>query len=116
MDYGQSQEGHISKLESFMTRRNILKSIFFLALICIIPLVTRADMDGDGLPDDWENSYSCMQANTVDDAEDYDDDGLSNMAEYVAQTDPCVSDTDGDGMPDAGKRPTPAWTLLPRCR
>ena len=31
---------------------------------------------------------------------DYDGDGLSNLAETLAGTDPMSADTDGDGIPD----------------
>jgi hypothetical protein len=58
------------------------------------------DIDGDGLPDPWENTYSCMMANTVDNTADYDSDDLDNDGEYAASTDPCDPDTDGDGMED----------------
>jgi len=58
------------------------------------------DTDGDGLPDDWENLYGCMQTNTVDNLADYEPDGLTNQQEYSAGTNPCLADTDSDGMPD----------------
>lgn len=58
------------------------------------------DSDNDGLPDWWEDQYSCMQKLINDAVLDYDDDNLSNRNEFANDTDPCNSDTDGDGMPD----------------
>jgi len=56
------------------------------------------DSDGDGLSDFYEQRYSCLQANTVDDSADPDGDGYTNLEEYQQGTDPCVADcTDGDG-------------------
>jgi|GEM_PF-1561034 len=55
-------------------------------------------LDGDGLPDDWEIRY--FGDTGQDAAGDTDGDGVSNLDEYLAGTDPTVSDTDGDGLPD----------------
>jgi hypothetical protein len=43
------------------------------------------DSDGDGLPDDWEQQYFGGNANPGDDP---DGDGMSNLAEYKAGSDP----------------------------
>lgn len=43
-----------------------------------------ADADGDGLSDQWEKAL-----NIHDPASDKDGDGASNLAEYLAGTDPC---------------------------
>jgi len=53
------------------------------------------DLDGDGMPDGWE------QENNVDDpAGDPDLDFLQNLLEYLVGTDPNNSDTDGGGESD----------------
>jgi len=78
-------------------------------------LVVRKDIsgdsDGDGIPDWWENEYGLNPLDPADAEEDWDDDGLSNLAEYLAGTDPLNRDTDGNGMSDwdevyAGTDPT----------
>jgi hypothetical protein len=38
--------------------------------------------------------------NPVDDSQDFDGDGLTNLEEYRLGTDPRNADTDGDGIPD----------------
>ena len=59
------------------------------------------DADGDGLPDWWETLYGLDPDDHADAAEDPDGDGLTNLEEYRAGTDPLSPDTDGDGLPDA---------------
>ena len=59
------------------------------------------DADGDGLPDWWETLYGLDPDDPADAAEDPDGDGLTNLEEYRAGTDPLSPDTDGDGLPDA---------------
>jgi len=58
------------------------------------------DRDGDEMPNVWEKTYSCLDADTADAAGDFDSDGLTNLEEYNAGTDPCEADTDGDGLDD----------------
>ncbi|SHK32018.1 PA14 domain-containing protein [Rubritalea squalenifaciens DSM 18772] len=66
-----------------------------------------ADEDDDSLPDAWETAkgLSATDNGLLDRARegengDFDNDGLNNRAEYLAGTDPCNADTDGDGISD----------------
>ncbi len=66
---------------------------------------TNADSDGDGMPDGWEDTYrdACDPTNGLDHTDDWDKDGLSNLAEFQNQpvsTNPENPDTDGDGVND----------------
>lgn len=48
-----------------------------------------ADTDGDGIPNDWERRFASLSQNNPADAEDDGDgDGMSNLAEYLSDTDP----------------------------
>ena len=66
-------------------------------------LVVEADSDADGLPDAWEETFSpgdLSKLSGLDDA-DFDNDGSTDLAEYIAGTDPTFNpDTDADGLPD----------------
>lgn len=58
------------------------------------------DIDGDGMPNDWEVQYAFNPRNTADAGGDADGDGLVNLQEYLEGTDPRNPDTDGDTLSD----------------
>ena len=62
---------------------------------------TDSDTDDDTMPDGWEYTYG-LDARDPDDANrDADSDGLINLSEYLAGTNPRMTDTDADGLSDA---------------
>ena len=72
----------------------------------VLPVQNRPfldDSDGDGLPDWWETLYD-LDPNSDRENDgaygDPDHDGLTNLAEYLAGTNPTDWDTDGDGISD----------------
>jgi hypothetical protein len=46
------------------------------------------DSDGDGIPDSWESVHGLDPLSAADATLDPDGDGMSNLAEYLADTDP----------------------------
>jgi hypothetical protein len=51
-------------------------------------VVWVADFDRDGMADNWEAQYGFATNNVADAALDADNDGMSNVQEYVAGTNP----------------------------
>ena len=58
-----------------------------------------ADSDSDSLPDGWEVMYG-LNPLADDAAEDLDEDGLTNIQEFILGLNPSSEDSDGDFMPD----------------
>ena len=62
------------------------------------------DTDNDGLLDEWELKYSnnLTDFNGLNNNDDNDNDGLTNLVEYgLLTTNPTLSDTDSDGLSDS---------------
>ncbi|MCK5038675.1 MAG: lamin tail domain-containing protein [Thermoplasmata archaeon] len=75
------------------------------------------DTDADGMPDEWEMEQ--FGELTPDGTGDWDGDGVSDLDEYSAGTDPLVdeaaadSDTEPEAEPPAGETPGfGIWTML----
>ncbi|HEX5731981.1 MAG TPA: alpha/beta fold hydrolase [Blastocatellia bacterium] len=61
------------------------------------------DTDGDGIPDAWETSKGLNPDSDSDAYLDPDSDLLSNLDEYLNDTNPNVADTDGGGEQDGSE-------------
>lgn len=66
----------------------------------VLRLKTTLDLDGDGMDDVWETLHGLNPNDPTDASADPDGDGVSNIGEYRAGTDPQKKDTDGDGAGD----------------
>ncbi|HEX9669970.1 MAG TPA: hypothetical protein VGC93_10850 [Thermoanaerobaculia bacterium] len=80
-----------------------------------VPVIVQlgGDADGDGLPDDFERSFPCLDPAMADGAADPDGDSRSNVQELQAGTDPCAADTDGDGLSDGQEAAIGSSPVLP---
>ncbi len=87
------------------------------------PDCLNPDIDGDGLPNWWEEEYFAGSPTDAVAENDDDDDGLNNLQEYQGGTNPTVAQTiafsliatdtgSGDGLPEFGKtfRVQATWT------
>ena len=74
------------------------------------------DTDGDGMTNQQESQYSCLNPNVSDSTANPDNDGVTaeipgpninismdNSSEIILGTNPCVSDTDRDGYSDGAE-------------
>ncbi len=68
----------------------------------------RTDTDSDGMGDGWETFHG-LTVGIDDSALDADTDGLTNLQEFQAATDPNVTDTDNDGLTDNVETDTGTW-------
>lgn len=64
------------------------------------------DSDNDGMPDGYEEETAGLTNGTDDAAGDLDNDGLSNIREYLGRTDPNDDDSDGDTLLDGWETKT----------
>ncbi|MTD44111.1 hypothetical protein GKE82_07290 [Conexibacter sp. W3-3-2] len=72
------------------------------AILLTLPAVAGAatrDRNDDGIPDSWEKRHKLALV-AGQDARDQDHDGLTNLVEWQAGTNPRRRDSDRDGRPD----------------
>lgn len=63
-------------------------------------IIHDADADSDGIPDVWEKTYAGGLLTSMNSLTDSDGDGLSDLLEFRAGSNPTKVDTDGDGLND----------------
>ncbi len=67
------------------------------------PVLALIDSDDDGLPNWWERLFGAGK--DMDAGADLDKDGLTNLYEYYANTNPKDADSDNDGILDNAEDP-----------
>jgi|GEM_PF-3611063 len=67
--------------------------------VAAIIIEESVDSEPDGMADDWELAEG-LQVGVNDAGDDDDEDGLTNLQEFEAATDPHDSDSDDDGLSD----------------
>lgn len=74
-----------------------------LALLAMPGLAAARDRNNDRIPDRWEKRHKLsLKVNQA--RRDQDRDQLRNRAEFLAGTDPRLSDSDGDGVMDGDEQ------------
>ena len=74
-----------------------------LALLAMPGLAAAKDRNNDRIPDRWEKRHKLsLKFNQA--RKDQDRDQLRNRAEFLAGTDPRLSDSDGDGVKDGDEQ------------
>ena len=85
-----------------MTHWSLKSTLATMLLVLALPAFAAAkqpDRDGDRMPDRWERKHK-LSVKKNDAARDLDRDGLRNLAEYRAKTNPRKADSDRDGWLD----------------
>lgn len=95
-----SQTLHIAQLESFTSQALAVASITTLDGFIADANNPTADADSDGMSDKFEAANGLHPLDLADAAQDADEDGLTNLAEFNLGTNINNADTDGDGMSD----------------
>lgn len=68
-----------------------------------IDVAGNVDVDGDGMPAWWEQTHQLDDSTGSDATIDTDSDGLNNLQEFIAGSEPRNSDTDGDLIDDGAE-------------
>ncbi|MCW3039803.1 MAG: hypothetical protein JWM31_1708 [Solirubrobacterales bacterium] len=91
-----------------MRKTHLLTPLAGLAALAAVALPGAAsargtDRDHDHMPDRWESAHH-LSTHRNDARRDADRDGLKNLAEFRAGTDPQQADTDKDGIRDGAEQ------------
>jgi hypothetical protein len=91
------------RLTHLLPRSVAVAALAALAVPAGASAAKPADRDHDRMPDRWERAHR-LSTHRNDARKDADRDGLKNLAEFRAHTDPRDADTDDDGIKDGKER------------
>jgi Tol biopolymer transport system component len=105
---GISAGGHLAVFTSWASDlvggdSNSASDIFVYDLGEGVDGLCQGDGDGDGIPDNVEDDYPCLDPDADDGGADADGDTLASLSEWSMGTDPCLADSDGDGFDDGAE-------------
>ena len=89
------------KTKIYRQKKSTLYRSFVITAVVLVNMgiiAIAADLDNDGMQDDYEAFYALDE--TVDDAALNYDDSLQNIDESLINSDPFTADTDRDGFLD----------------
>lgn len=92
--------GRVQVFDTAWSDQEILDAFLAERPLFFEGVVSADDSDGDGILDEIEDMHECLNKAVADADADPDGDGLSNMEEIQALTDPCDPDSDDDGLTD----------------
>ena len=63
-------------------------TVLYAGRTLVLTNLVIVDSDGDGMPNGWEDRFNLEKSNPADAVQDADSDGASNLAEFLAGTEP----------------------------
>jgi hypothetical protein len=102
-DGGQAFQGQVAEVRVYNDPATFGGDYEALYEELLAKWVLSDDTDGDGMSDDFEDLNGLDKLDPGDAGEDPDTDGLDNLGEFEAKSNPAVADTDADGLNDGAE-------------